>query len=117
MNNEKITPYNKDWFPPCFKSKEQHRDYMWQVFKAKQPEDELNYCMDCTREYKIQMLKEKRCEHPETIFVIWKTRVQQSKEEVNDIPVVPTHSTQEDPDEIGISNLSRFWGTLAYDKP
>ena len=117
MSDDKITPYNPDWFPPCFESKKQHRDYMWQVFRAKQPEDELNYCMDCTKEYKIQMLKEKRCEHPETIFVIWKNTVKFPKEEVRDILVIPTHTDQEEPDVIGISNLSRFWNTSAYDKP
>ena len=117
MNDEKITPYNPDWFPPCFESKKQHREYMWQVFRTKQPEDELNYCMDCTREYKIKMLREKRCEHPETIFVTWKNTVKFPKDTVFFKPVIPTHSDQEEPDTIGISNLSRFWDTPAYDKP
>lgn len=117
MNDEKIIPYNLDWYPPCFESKEQHRQYMWQVFRTKQPEDELNYCMDCTKEYKIKMLRKKRCEHPETIFVQWKNSAKFPKEEVMNIPVMPTHTFQEEFDEIGISNLSRFWNTPSYDKP
>lgn len=102
---DKITPHNPDWYPPCFENKEHHQDYMFQVQRTNQPFDPLNYCLDCTREYKIQMLKEKRCEHPETIFVVWRSSHKKHKVGV----------FTEEPDILGISNNSKFWDTPAYD--
>jgi hypothetical protein len=102
-----IKPYNPDWYPPCFESKKQHDEYMWQMQKTNQPLDPLNYCLDCTREYKIQMLAEKRCEHPETIFVVWKSSGKKDKL----IGVIP-----DKPDVLGISNNSKFWDNPLYDQ-
>ena len=103
---DEIKPYNPDWYPPCFESKEQHLEYMWQVRKTNQPFDPLNYCLDCTRDYKIKMLKQKRCEHPETIFVVWRSSNKKDK---------PPSIVPEEPDILGISNNSKFWNNPAYD--
>ena len=102
-----IKPYNPDWYPPCFQSREQYRDYMWQSHKTSQPKDPMNYCLDCTREYKIQMRREKRCEHPETIFVVWKSSKRKDK---------PISAIPEVPDVLGISNNSEFWNNPIYDQ-
>ena len=103
---DEIKPYNPDWYPPCFESKEQHLDYMSQVRKTNQPFDPLNYCLDCTRKYKIEMLKQKKCEHPETIFVVWRSSNKKDK---------PPSIIPEEPDILGISNNSKFWNNPAYD--
>jgi len=108
---DKITPHNPDWYPPCFRSKEQHSEYMWQLNRVNQPFDPANYCMDCTHEYKIEMLKEKKCEHPETIFVTWKSTHREPEEVLGKL-----HTLQDKPDIIGISNASRFWETPLYDQ-
>jgi hypothetical protein len=102
-----IKPYNPDWYPPCFEHIEQYKDYMWQSYKTNQPHDPMNHCLDCTHEYKIQMLKEKRCEHPETIFVVWKS-ISKKEKAFCTIPEVP--------DVLGISNNSKFWDNPIYDQ-
>jgi hypothetical protein len=103
---DNIKPYDPNWYPPCFKNKKKHDEYMWQMQKTNQPLDPLNYCLDCTRAYKVQMLKEKKCEHPETIFVVWKSSNKKDK---------PTGSIPEEPDILGISNNSKFWDNPIYD--
>lgn len=105
-----IKPYNPEWCPPCFENRLQYQDYMWQSHRANQPHDPMNHCLDCTREYKIQMLKEKRCEHPETIFVVWKNAARGPKEIEGEL------HTQEEPDILGISNNSKFWENPIYDQ-
>ena len=103
----KIKPYDPDWFPPCFEHREQYKEYMWQAHKTSQPEDPMNYCLDCTHEYKVQMLKEKRCEHSETIFVVWKSPSKKDK---------PIGAIPDKPDVLGISNNSKFWDNPLYDQ-
>jgi hypothetical protein len=104
-----IKPANPDWYPPCFETKEKYADYIWTVAKVGQPMDCDNYCMDCTHEYKIDMLKEKRCEHPETIFVDWRTLYRAPEVEGRLI------TNQDEADVIGISNVSKFWSSPLYD--
>lgn len=106
-----IHSYNPDWYPPCFESKDKYDTYMWTVAKVGLPMDCNNYCLDCTHEYKIDMLKEKRCTHPETIFVEWRTAYK--KEEELQGKMV---SQQNEPDTLGISNLSKFWYNPLYDQ-
>jgi hypothetical protein len=101
-----IKPYNPEWYPPCFESRVQYQDYMWQSHRTNQPHDPMNHCLDCTREYKIEMLKQKRCEHPETIFVVWRSSHKKDR---------PIGAILDEPDILGISNNSKFWETPAYD--
>tara|TARA_R110000868_G_scaffold301295_1_gene561747 strand:- start:1020 stop:1451 length:432 start_codon:yes stop_codon:yes gene_type:complete len=121
-------------FPPCFNNKKEYQNYLRLVAKAKEPNDPNNYCMDCTRDYKIKMLREKRCSHPETIFVEWKkyykelkhikevsVRVISDEGEVSADNISLTtegefHTTREEPDEIGLSELSVFWSLAKHDK-
>lgn len=56
--------------PPCFDSASQYRQWLYLETQSAGPRDR-NVCLDCTPEYKDQMLKENRCTHPETRFVIW----------------------------------------------
>lgn len=104
-----IKQYNPNWFPPCFESEEQYKEYIHTVAKVGQPMDWTNYCMDCTHEYKLEMLKQKRCEHPETIFVEWRTM--SKTPEVEGALITSMH----EPDIIGISNISKFWGSPQYE--
>jgi len=103
-----IKPYNPDWYPPCFNSLEQYNEYMHIMIQTGRPTDANNYCMDCTREYKVDMLKDKKCSHPETIFVTWRTTFKQPTAEGKII-------TTNELDVIGISNISRFWDSPLYD--
>lgn len=105
----KITPYNPDWYPPCFSSKEQHNDYLYMVRRVGQPMDGNNYCLDCTKEYQAEMVCEGKCEHPETKFVVWRTNYKNPEVEGKVV------SKLNEPDIIGISNISKFWGSPALE--
>jgi hypothetical protein len=54
------------------------------------PKDE-GYCLDCSPEFKAEMLSAGKCAHPETRFVLWREPVTQDLEMV------------------GISESSRWW--------
>jgi hypothetical protein len=106
----KITPYNPDWYPPCFNNQEQFNDYAYMIRRVGQPMDNNNYCMDCTKEYQAEMACEGKCEHPETKFVVWRTTYK-DPEVVGKIV-----SNLNEPDIIGISNISKFWGSPSLDE-
>ena len=76
--------------PACFESPDQYRDYIHLMRQSSNPKD-TGVCMDCTPEFKTQMLEEGLCDHPETRFVLWKNGFE------NEVEV------------IGVSNQSRFW--------
>lgn len=76
--------------PPCFESALQYRQYITLMRQSARPKDD-GYCLDCTPEFKTQMLEEGRCTHPETRFAFWKD-----------------HATQE-LEIIGVCDTSRFW--------
>lgn len=76
--------------PACFESSEQYRDYIHLMRQSSNPKD-TGVCLDCTPEFKTQMLEEGLCDHPETRFVVWRNPQEDSVEVV------------------GISCESRFW--------
>lgn len=76
--------------PACFESPDQYRDYIHLMRQSSNPKD-TGVCLDCTPEFKTQMLEEGLCDHPETRFVLWKNGFE------NEVEVV------------GVSNQSRFW--------
>lgn len=79
--------------PDCFNNAIEYRQYVWLMRQSDSPTDH-GYCLDCSPEHKAQMLREGRCEHPETRFVIWVNR-------------------QREPEVIGVSNLSKFWNRVS----
>lgn len=58
--------------PNCFESAEQFEAWLVAAKAAPVPRrpgsDEPNYCRDCTQRHKRQMMREGRCEYPETVF-------------------------------------------------
>ena len=106
-----IKSYNPDWYPPCFESKEQHMNYLWTVVKVGLPLDENNYCLDCTKEYKEEMMCEGRCHHPETIFVEWRNTYK-TPEGIEGQFI----SQQNESDVVGISNISKYWDSPLYNQ-
>ena len=60
-------------YPACFSSAAQYREWVTLNRWAAQPRDP-SYCLDCTPEFKEQMMNESRCSHPETRFVVWTSR-------------------------------------------
>lgn len=55
-------------FPKCFDNYSQYRGWMW--MRKQCYDHKATVCTDCTPEYKAQMLIERRCIHPDTMFRI-----------------------------------------------
>jgi len=75
--------------PDCFNDSKQYRDYLWLMKQSNSPQDN-GYCIDCVQSHKEDMMSQGRCAHPETRFVIWRSRSGETE-------------------VIGVSNVSRFW--------
>lgn len=100
----------KSWEKPdCFTNAKQFKDYIELVKIVRQPADENNYCLDCTAKYQHEMIYEGRCAHPETKFVRWRSTFKARDEEGK--LVIRLHEA----DTVGISNISRFWGSPSLD--
>ena len=55
-------------FPACFNGYQQYQD--WRYYMRVSLEGmRVGVCHDCTPEYKMEMMCQGRCEHPETVFV------------------------------------------------
>lgn len=76
--------------PACFESAEQYRDYIHLMRQSSNPKD-TGVCLDCTPEFKTQMLEQGLCDHPETRFVLWRNPLEDCAEIV------------------GVSCESRYW--------
>ena len=78
------------WKPMCFKTYEQYKDYIHLMRQSTYPKDN-GVCLDCTPEFKAEMMECGRCEHPETRFVLWK------------------NETEGEVEMVGIGSDSRYW--------
>lgn len=62
--------------PKCFKDESQWQEYVVAVMFAHPRAEErgqpraVPYCRDCTKAFRAQMLRENRCEHEETVFIV-----------------------------------------------
>jgi hypothetical protein len=55
--------------PDCFPNAEEWGVYQW-LWVLSQRWSTVDYCRDCTPEYRDKMVSEGRCKYPETVFVI-----------------------------------------------
>lgn len=62
--------------PKCFKDETQWQEYVVAVMFAHPRAKErgqprpVPYCRDCTKGFRAQMLRENRCDHQETVFIV-----------------------------------------------
>lgn len=59
--------------PKCFGSLEQWDEYreLWRLsHRHCDQTPQVNFCKDCSPEYRDQMIEQDRCAHPETVFII-----------------------------------------------
>jgi hypothetical protein len=57
------------YYPACFNSAREYSE--WRLLLRQSRESmRVGYCYDCTPDYKMEMMCEGRCEHPETQFVV-----------------------------------------------
>lgn len=59
--------------PACFRSEDEYREYTVAALltghASRGVTIKINYCRDCTPDYKKEMLECGQCSHPETVFV------------------------------------------------
>lgn len=82
------------WYPPCFKDSDEFNHWRL-LLRASGESMRVGYCIDCTPEYKMQMMCEGRCKHPETQFVVLRN--------------------SKDPDQVemvGVSSASVYWARV-----
>lgn len=82
------------YYPPCFKSATQYEQWRY-LMRVSQESSRAGFCIDCTPEYKVHMLAQNKCIHPETVFV---KRV---------MPSEPDYA-----ESIGVSSASVFWACV-----
>lgn len=59
--------------PACFNCDKQYQEYerlRFDTIKHDNRPKDMNFCLDCTPEYQKKMMIERRCEHPETRFLM-----------------------------------------------
>lgn len=67
--------------PKCFDSRLQFKTWVEQA-RACSPLPPFSVCTDCTPEYKLKMMHEKRCENPHIDFVERITKIETKEGEV-----------------------------------
>lgn len=92
-NPREVLNKPQGWKPMCFKSYEQYKDYIHLMRQSGNPRDN-GYCLDCTPEFKAEMMECGRCAHPETRFIPWK------------------NAEEEEVEIVGISSDSRYWSRV-----
>lgn len=55
--------------PECFDSAAQYREWVELKRQSTQWQSHPGVCVDCTPEFKEKMMRQGRCQHPETKFV------------------------------------------------
>lgn len=59
--------------PACFRSDDEYREYTVAALltghASRGVTTKINYCRDCTPDYKREMLESGQCSHPETVFI------------------------------------------------
>lgn len=67
---EGICDYDR---PPCFRDDREWREYVVAFMLCRnnneRQRNRVDYCRDCTPEYKAQQIAEGKCSHPETVFI------------------------------------------------
>ena len=80
--------------PQCFNSASEY--HQWLFFLQLSNETlRVGFCIDCTPEYKMEMLRQDRCEHPETQFIVLR-----EKNDANEVSLA------------GVSSASVFWARV-----
>jgi len=54
--------------PACFANASQYQQ--WRIYAIRSRIGDSDYCTDCTRAYQHQMIKQCRCTHAKTRFVV-----------------------------------------------
>lgn len=80
--------------PQCFNSADEYHQWLF-LLQLSRENIRVGFCIDCTPEYKMQMMREDRCEHPETQFIVLR-----DKKDQDEVALV------------GVSSASVFWAKV-----
>lgn len=81
-------------YPPCFESAYHYQHWRY-LLRGSNDHPGSGYCLDCTPEYKVEMMAQNKCAHPETVFIVRR------------------HSADpEQVEAIGVSSESVFWARV-----
>lgn len=81
-------------YPSCFNSADEY--YQWRFLLQLSRENiRVGFCIDCTPEYKMEMMRQDRCEHLETQFIVLR-----DKKDADQVELV------------GVSSASVFWAKV-----
>jgi hypothetical protein len=81
-------------YPACFNSSVEYHQWLLLLQLSKQSL-RVGICVDCTQRYKLEMLSEGRCAHPETKFAVLRNKKDPSEVEI-----------------IGVSSKSVYWARV-----
>ncbi len=100
--------------PPCFETMAQFKE--WRAAAKACQTDRSDYCVDCTAEYKTEMMLQERCNKPETHFVygadgeyIGINRKMWAGESLTPRPFIPLHI-----DGIAVPRMAAMADALFY---
>lgn len=87
---------NKDAgaYPACFPSSRHFHQWLL-LLQISGENKRVGYCLDCTPQYKMEMMSEGRCEHPETQFI-----VRRNSQDADQLEMV------------GVSSASVYWARV-----
>lgn len=81
-------------YPPCFNSSDEY--YQWVYLLRLSGENmRVGFCFDCTPTYKMEMMRNDRCTHPETQFLVLR-----DKKDLEQVALV------------GVSSASVYWAKV-----
>jgi hypothetical protein len=82
------------YHPPCFESASQFSHWCM-LLSLSGSHIRVGFCIDCTPEYKLEMMRQDRCMHPETQFIVLR-----DKKDSDEVALV------------GVSSASVFWAKV-----
>jgi hypothetical protein len=85
-------------YPDCFDSSDDYQQWLF-LLQLSNENMRVGYCFDCTPRYKLEMLSEGRCAHPETKFAVLRRR-----------------RDPEDVEIVGVSYNSVYWARVENGK-
>lgn len=81
-------------YPACFNSSREYHQWLLLLRLSRQHMG-VGICVDCTQQYKMEMLSEGRCVHPETKFAVLRNSNDEDQVEI-----------------IGVSSKSIYWARV-----
>lgn len=90
---------NAGSYPACFNSSREYHQWLL-LLRISKDHPGVGFCVDCTPEYKMEMMSEGRCAHPETQFIVRRNSMDPDQVEI-----------------VGVSSKSVYWAKVETGSP